>query len=228
LIAKLVVHGERREEAAQKLAAACGRVEAWPVKTNAAFLARAAAHPDFVAGRIDTGFIGRHPELVPGDAPDQSVIAGAANALLSQGQGPWDALHGFRPGAAPLTQVPVMVAGHLYKASPQPGGTAWTDAGLRVLFAEGQAWPFGPARYEGAGEAGVSDGALAAPMPGMVTVLNVGQGKAVRRGEILLVLEAMKMENALAAPFDGVVAECNVRLGGQVQEGQVLIRMEKT
>jgi len=228
LIAKLIVHGERREEAAQKLAAACGRVEAWPVKTNAAFLARAAAHPDFVAGRIDTGFIARHPELVPGEAPDQSVISGAANALLSQGQGPWDALHGFRTGAAPLTQVPVVVAGHLYKVSPQPGGMAWTDGEARILFADGQAWPFGPARYEGAGEAGVSDGALAAPMPGMVTVLNVVQGQTVKRGEILLVLEAMKMENALAAPFDGVVAESNVRLGGQVQEGQVLIRMEKT
>jgi 3-methylcrotonyl-CoA carboxylase alpha subunit len=227
LIAKLIVRADRREEAAEKLAAACRAVEAWPVKTNAAFLARAVAHPDFVAGRIDTGFIGRHPELAPGDAPDESVIAGAANALLSQGQGPWDALHGFRAGAAPLTQVPVMVAGHIYKASPQSAGTIWTDGEARVLFADGQAWPFGPARYEGAGEAGVEDGALVAPMPGMVTVLNVGNGQAVKRGEILLVLEAMKMENALAAPFDGVVSECNVRLGEQVQEGQVLIRMER-
>jgi 3-methylcrotonyl-CoA carboxylase alpha subunit len=228
LIAKLIVHSDRREEAAHKLAMACRAVEVWPVKTNAAFLARAAAHPDFVAGCIDTGFIGRHAELVPGDAPDETVITGAANALLSQGEGPWDVLHGFRAGAAPLTRVPVMVAGHLYDVSPQPGGAVWTDGGSRVLFADGQAWAFEPARYERAGEAGEADGALVAPMPGMVTVLNVAQGHGVKRGEILLVLEAMKMENALAAPFDGVVAESNVRLGEQVQEGQVLIRMERS
>ena len=69
MIAKLIVHAPTREAAAAKLAAACRAVEVWPVKTNAAFLARAAADPDFVAGRIDTGFIARHPDLVPGDAP---------------------------------------------------------------------------------------------------------------------------------------------------------------
>ena len=227
MIAKLVVRGEQREEAAKKLAAACRAVEAWPVKTNAAFLARTAAHPDFVAGRIDTGFIGRHPELIPGDEPDEMVIGQAAHALLSRAEGPWDALHGFRAGAAPLTQVAVKIAGHLYNVSPQPGGAVWTDGESRVLFADGQAWPFGPPRYEGASESGEADGALVAAMPGMVTVLNVSPGQTVERGEILLVLEAMKMENALAAPFDGAVAELNVRLGEQVQEGQVLIRMER-
>jgi 3-methylcrotonyl-CoA carboxylase alpha subunit len=121
-----------------------------------------------------------------------------------------------------------MVAGHVYDVSPQPGGTAWSDGGSRVLFVDGHAWAFGPACYERAGESGEADGALVAPMPGMVTVLNVAQGHGVKRGEILLVLEAMKMENALAAPFDGVVAESNVRLGEQVQEGQVLIRMERS
>ena len=61
----------------------------------------------------------------------------------------------------------------------------------------------------------------------MVTVLAVTQGQVVRRGEILLVLEAMKMENALVAPFDGVVAELNARLGASVTEGVVLARVEK-
>ena len=69
MIAKLIAHAATRDAAAAKLAAACRAVEVWPVKTNAAFLARAAADPDFVAGRIDTGFIARHPNLVPGDTP---------------------------------------------------------------------------------------------------------------------------------------------------------------
>jgi 3-methylcrotonyl-CoA carboxylase alpha subunit len=96
-----------------------------------------------------------------------------------------------------------------------------------VLFAAGQAWPFGPPRFEGAADAAALDGAIVAPMPGMVTALAVAQGQTVKRGEILLVLEAMKMENALVAPFDGVVAVLNAALGASVTEGAVLARIEK-
>ena len=227
MIAKLVAHASTREQAAAKLAAACRAVEVWPVKTNAAFLARAASDPDFLAGRIDTGFIARHPGLVPGEGPGDTVTAQAANALLSRGEGPWSALHGFRSGTPAQARVPVMVAGHIYNVMPQPGGAVWTDGVSSVLFADGQAWPFGPPRYEATGSAGAADGMLVAPMPGMVTVLNVKQGQTVKRGENLLVLEAMKMENAIAAPFDGTVAELHASLGAQVSEGTVLLRVEK-
>ncbi|HYS46954.1 MAG TPA: biotin/lipoyl-containing protein, partial [Rhizomicrobium sp.] len=141
---------------------------------------------------------------------------------------PWEALHGFRLGAPPRDEISVMIAGHAYKAVPAPDPMpAWSDGYARVLFAEGQAWPFGPPRFEGAAGAGVQDGAVVAPMPGMVTALAVAQGQAVKRGEILLVLEAMKMENALVAPFDGVVAALNAALGASVTEGAVLARIEK-
>jgi 3-methylcrotonyl-CoA carboxylase alpha subunit len=96
-----------------------------------------------------------------------------------------------------------------------------------VLFADGQAWVFSAPRFEGGAEAAAGDGALAAPMPGTVTALNVKQGDTVKRGHVLLVLEAMKMENGLKAPFDGTVAELRVTLGAQVVEGAVLARIEK-
>jgi 3-methylcrotonyl-CoA carboxylase alpha subunit len=64
-------------------------------------------------------------------------------------------------------------------------------------------------------------------MPGMVTAVAVKQGQSVRRGEVLAVLEAMKMENSLVAPFDGVVVALDVVLGSQVREGSVLARIEK-
>lgn len=227
MIAKLVVHAERREEAAQKLARACRGVEAWPVKTNAAFLARAAAHPDFVAGHIDTGFIARHPELVPSEAPDTEVIALAARALLPEGEGPWQALTGFRTGgqAEPVT---VGIGAHIYKSAPAAAAPSiFRDGDELILFKDGQAWSFGPPRSTGAAEGTVAEGALTAPMPGMVTVLSAAPGQKVKRGEILLVLEAMKMENAVLAPFDGMVAELNVRLGAQVREGDILVRLEK-
>ena len=228
MIAKLVAHGESRDDAATRLAAACRAVEIWPVRTNAAFLAHAAADADFLAGRIDTGFIARHPSLIPSETPDAAVIAQATRALLASGETPWEALHGFRLGAPPEGEIAVAIAGHIYKAAPAPDPVlVWSDGHDRVLFAGGQAWPFGSPRFEGAAGAGVLDGAIVAPMPGMVTALAVTQGQSVKRGEILLVLEAMKMENALVAPFDGVVAALNAALGASVTEGAVLARVEK-
>ncbi len=84
MIAKLIAHAPTREAAAAKLAQACREVEVWPVKTNAAFLARCLAEPDFVAGRVDTGFIGARLEVLVKAAPVfDAAVAGAA-VLASQ------------------------------------------------------------------------------------------------------------------------------------------------
>jgi 3-methylcrotonyl-CoA carboxylase alpha subunit len=227
MIAKLIVHADTREAAAARLTAACGAVEVWPVKTNAAFLARAAVDPDFVAGRIDTGFIARHPDLIPPDAPGENLVARAAQALLQRGGGPWTELRGFRAGSSPVEEVAVAIGGHIYRAVPAAGPqSVWQDGETRVLFAGGQAWPFSVPRFEGGATVGMADGVLVAPMPGMVTALAVTAGQAVRRGEVLLVLEAMKMENSLVAPFDGVVAVLDIALGAQVREGALLARID--
>ena len=228
MIAKLTVHARTREQAAAHLAAACGAVEIWPVKTNAAFLARAVADPDFIAGRIDTGFIARHPDLIPPDAPDAQTVARAAHALLPQGDGPWTALRGFRAGASPVEEVAVVIGGHMYMTVPTEGlDSVLRDGESQVLFTGGQAWSFSAPRFEGGAEVAAGDGVIVAPMSGLVTALPVEAGQAVRRGDVLLVLEAMKMENSLAAPFDGVVASLTVALGAQVHEGAVLARIEK-
>lgn len=105
MIAKLIVHGGTRREAAAKLAGAARGTQVWPVKTNAAFLARAAAHPDFVAGQVDTGFIERHAGmLIPPAEPSLAVLAAAAAAILPPVTvDPWSGLPGFRINAAPST-----------------------------------------------------------------------------------------------------------------------------
>ena len=60
MIAKIIVHAPTRTAAAASLADACAQVQVWPVRTNAGFLVRCARDPDFVAARIDTGFIAAH------------------------------------------------------------------------------------------------------------------------------------------------------------------------
>ncbi len=68
--------------------------------------------------------------------------------------------------------------------------------------------------------------AIAAPMPGLVKVVSAGAGESVKRGDGLVVLEAMKMEHTLTAPRDGTLAEVMVAVGDQVSDGTVLVVLE--
>lgn len=73
-----------------------------------------------------------------------------------------------------------------------------------------------------AGEAG-SGTPVKAPLPGVVTKICFGKGQAVKKGEPVLVLEAMKMENNITAELDGVVTGICVKPGDSVLEGAVLV-----
>jgi len=77
-------------------------------------------------------------------------------------------------------------------------------------------------RFELPGADGPSGG-LVAPMPGKVIELRVEAGQRVSAGEVLVVLEAMKMEHPMRAPYDGVVVELRVALGEQVENGALLL-----
>jgi biotin carboxyl carrier protein len=63
-------------------------------------------------------------------------------------------------------------------------------------------------------------------MPGAVLAVRVSEGEQVEAGQVLLVLEAMKMENAVSAPGPGQVARLLVQSGQQVQRGDALIELE--
>jgi 3-methylcrotonyl-CoA carboxylase alpha subunit len=64
-------------------------------------------------------------------------------------------------------------------------------------------------------------------MPGRVMAVKVQAGQAVRRGDEILVVEAMKMENAVRAPHDGVVKVVRAAVGDMVSPGVVLVEMEE-
>ena len=73
-----------------------------------------------------------------------------------------------------------------------------------------------PAAPAGAGER------VAAPMPGNILSVNVAAGDTVKKGQVLMVLEAMKMEIPVVAPEDGTVASIDVAVGDTVEAGAVL------
>lgn len=68
-----------------------------------------------------------------------------------------------------------------------------------------------------------SEGTIVAALPGTVTDVKVSEGDKVKRGDTLMILEAMKMENEIKAPFDGVVSAIRVAKGAAVNTGVVLM-----
>jgi acetyl/propionyl-CoA carboxylase alpha subunit len=232
MIAKLIAHGPTRAAAAQVLAAACGGVEVWPVKTNAAFLHRTLRHPAFLAAQLDTGFIEAHlPELLCDPAPGDKVLRAAAIARLAAHDTP-PALLGFRLNAPPCIVVRLQSAGtaHVIALVPPLPAAALTVSAQgdeTVVFAEGRAFAFSEISADETGQsAGGGDGTVRSPMPGHILSVAVAVGDAVKKGAPLLVMEAMKMEMTLAAPGDGTVAELHAAAGARVAEGILLLRLE--
>jgi 3-methylcrotonyl-CoA carboxylase alpha subunit len=232
MIAKLIAHAPSRTAAAQQLAAACAQIEVWPVRTNAALLVRAAAHPQFVGGQVDTGFIARHlQDLLPPNEPTPALLQDIASALLpTVGDDPWTALRGFRVNAATARAAQVQVADTLFECQwhdgPAPALVAVGEDML--LFANGQGWLVAlPSIRQASAAMAAGDGAVIAPMPGRIVAVEVAEGAHVQRGQKLLVLEAMKMEQTLQAPFAGKVSQLAVQAGDQISEGKVLLLIEQ-
>ncbi len=105
-------------------------------------------------------------------------------------------------GAAPATAAPVMTpAAPAAPAAPAPAAT--------------------PAASGSKGSVVVS-----APMPGKILGVKTEVGKAVKKGDVLMVLEAMKMENEIVAPQDGTVASVETTVGAQVESGDTLVTLD--
>ena len=193
-----------------------------PVKTNAAFLVKALAHPQFAAGTVDTGLIGRDgAALSEPPTPSDAALTRAANQLVARSSVP-----GFRLNAAPRRRAHFLLEGEAVEVGlTGPGADHPAESAL--VAENGQTWLLTPWRRQGLHGADASDGAIIAPMPGKVTAVYVAAGEAVARGQKLLTLEAMKMEHTLTAPFDGTVAELTISAGAQVQVDAVLVRIEE-
>ena len=67
---------------------------------------------------------------------------------------------------------------------------------------------------------------VSSPMPGTIVSVAVAPGKAVKKGEVLVVLEAMKMENEIMAPHDATVAAVHVNKGDSVESGTALVSLQ--
>ena len=94
------------------------------------------------------------------------------------------------------------------------------EAGKAMLLSEYES--VAPAPAAPAPAAAAAGEQVTAPMPGTILKVNATQGAAVKKGDILVVLEAMKMENEILAPKDGTVAQIAVTKGATVDTGALL------
>ena len=253
MIAKIVTHGATRAVALRALEAALVDTEVAGSVTNLDFLIALTRHQGFRRGEVDTGLIARDLDaLVAAAEPDPRAralavigLAGLADPSVKGGMTLWQPLRRtvawdggeavlevLGPGAARVT-----LDGTAHEVRWQ-GDRWWVDDGLRrnrivdhgagVSVFGGRTVhlaPLDPLARE-TGPAG--GGALTlSPMPGLVKSVHVAAGQAVRAGDRLAVLEAMKMEHALTAARDGVVAEVLAAAGDQVEAGAPLIRLEE-
>ncbi|MGE8369267.1 MULTISPECIES: acetyl/propionyl/methylcrotonyl-CoA carboxylase subunit alpha [Cupriavidus] len=104
-----------------------------------------------------------------------------------------------------------------------------TEGDAVHLFSAGRAWRFArldPRRKKREAGGAESAGELLAPLAARIVAVKTVAGEPVRAGQVLVVLEAMKMEHAIVAPFDGVVAELHAREGGQARASALLARVE--
>jgi 3-methylcrotonyl-CoA carboxylase alpha subunit len=255
MIAKLVAVGETREDAAKMLKSACVGVQVRPVSTNAHFLARAVAHPEFLSGSIDTGFIERHFEsLTPAEIASKLTVSEGAllhlhnsdadlqelpfltatggRAILADERSVWNPMFGFRLNARASRKLTLEVDGQDRAIDLDETGLVeadYYDYEPSGVWVEGEWASHFIADAAGTrGGAGhyASDGTILSPMPGKIIAVEVTAGQSVIKGQKLLTLEAMKMEHTLTAPFDGVVAELNAEPGAQVQVEALLARIE--
>lgn len=118
----------------------------------------------------------------------------------------------------------ITVNGNVYDVTVEEGtGSAAPAAAPKAAPAAPKAAPAAPKAAAPAGAAGSVT--VAAPMPGKILGVKANPGQAVKKGDVIVILEAMKMENEICAPQDGTVATVECAVGDSVETGKVLVSM---
>ena len=204
LIAKLVVWAENRDDARARMVRAIDEYLIEGVRTTLPFHRMIMEHPRFAAGEISTSFVETELDLTT--LKDAKVNA-SAPAVASDGS---------------ERTVAVEIEGKRFEVAVS--GLAGFGAGAAAQAASRPAPPQAdPKARESA--AGVKE-TIKAPMQGTVVKTAVVAGDAVKAGQLLIVLEAMKMENHISSPRDGTVVEMHVSPGQNVETGASLTTIE--
>ena len=276
MIAKLIVHGETREQALAKLDQALSQFHVVGVANNISFLRHVLKTQSFSKPYLDTALIEReknqlfHQQSISMDVCMASMVAQVVSkefkSIQADANGwvhPFAKRDAWTPWNTPqrrfeiesgdaqcVAQLTYLHRGG-YQLSIDSGESLIFefqahDKSMSIRFGD-QTWNAHvylhgtqASIFTSQGERCVqwidvlthqhadiaTAGRLTAPMPGKVIAFHVKAGDPVKKGQVLAVMEAMKMEHALASPADGTVAELLFALGDQVAEGLELLKID--
>jgi acetyl/propionyl-CoA carboxylase alpha subunit len=266
MLAKVIAWAPTRAQAAACLATALRTARIHGVTTNRDLLVGVLSEAEFLEGRTDTGYFGRHlpAELVASTIDARSPLACVLAALFERNEshrrspqppsvppgwrnvGPPDQPRRYALG--PSTHEVRLVERHgeldatLDGARVDVANVVVTTSGVRAeldgrlvhmdvacvgttIYLDGTLGPIVLREEVRLAEPTAEDrpGSLHAPLPGTVRSVAVSVGDHVDRGDLLVVLEAMKMEHSIRASHAGIVATVAVAAGNQVESGDTLV-----
>jgi geranyl-CoA carboxylase alpha subunit len=217
LMGKFISHAETREQATQKLIRALSESIILGPDTNRSYLIQLLKEPVFASGDFYTRYLEENPYRFPwpqamsalkkikDSEPDYNTFEVQEELDYYS---PW---------------------GKIDQASSQ---SWYHDFGDRRYFQLpfvdwSEDRPKSQAAREATSQKQESSGEIKSPMPAKVIKLMVKQGDAVQEGDVLLVLEAMKMEQKIKAPFDGMVDQLSCQEGDQLKPQQLIVEIKK-
>ncbi len=252
MLGKVIVHGADREAARRALVDALDNTTILGLTTNTGFLRALVASDEFRDATIDTAWLDRTTVPAPDDELPRVFVAWVSAMLAAfEDSGQPFQSDGWRSGADPAPTIveldrPVVVDRYAGRVDDLPvrqvygadhtltleiGGELRTAVvNVQPHIAEvayrGQRFVFERPDVFGDHAVDPGDGAITAPMPGTVLDVRVADGDRVEAGQVLVVLEAMKMELSLKAPFDGTVAGLTATTASQVALGTTLLEVQ--
>jgi acetyl-CoA/propionyl-CoA carboxylase biotin carboxyl carrier protein len=197
LIAKLVLWGRDRDEALARARRALDEFEVCGVPSTIGFHRRVLDEPSFIAGGVTTRYLNEHPEVIPA---------------------PWNGAIGVSGETEPASEQIVEVNGRRFSVK------TFGEATRAVALAKPS--KSAPKRSTVGGGAGGHGGAdLISPIQGTVLRVATEVGAVVKAGDLIAVVEAMKMENEIRAHRAGSVLEILVSPADRIAAGAVLARI---
>jgi 3-methylcrotonyl-CoA carboxylase alpha subunit len=242
MIAKIIAHGPTRNDALARLALALRDIVVAGPRVNTPFLRRLVEHPQFQAGRFDTGFIDRHlAELLHTDPDDEArAIAGTAALLIGRERrrlaaveaalappsragwrDPWSADDGFSLGPPRVMTIDILVDG-----VPRPATVAWGPDGAKVTV-DGMSAAVAAAEHGAGPQTGGQIGIKVIEVAGGAVAVAGGRQIHVALPRYdTLDARAVSNDGVVRAPMNGKVVATFVEPGQRVKKGARVALME--
>ncbi|MGY2399778.1 acetyl/propionyl/methylcrotonyl-CoA carboxylase subunit alpha [Pseudomonas sp. SDO5271_S396] len=244
MLGKLIAHGATREGARRKLLRAVEDTVLLGVTSNQRLLVDLLKHPDFIEGEFSTGLIAEHFSEIPRPQATAEQLSLAA-ALFYQHSANRNAqgLAGWSNAVRTPWTCRLEANDEIHRADASAVSELSTDGRHAIVVLNGvrrriayhldgdQLWLPGlkvtnRTQQAASRQAEAGSGMVKAPMDGAIVDVRVSAGESVTQGQLLLVLEAMKMEHPLKAGVSGRVKTVQVMAGDQVRNRQVLLEIE--